>query len=97
MDIFDWPVLLVILVVVLLIFGPGKLPQIGEALGKTLHNFKKATGDVRDAVDLTPQAKQLPPNPPGPGALPPEQVTQAQPAPSAPTAQPSSSGPGQKA
>ncbi len=36
------PELLVILVIVLLIFGAGKLPQIGEALGKSIKNFKRA-------------------------------------------------------
>lgn len=35
------PELLVILVIVLIIFGAGKLPQIGEGLGKGIRNFKK--------------------------------------------------------
>ncbi len=35
------PELLVILVVVLLLFGPGKLPEIGSALGKGIRDFKK--------------------------------------------------------
>jgi len=34
--------LLVILVIVLLVFGAGKLPQIGDALGKSIRNFKHA-------------------------------------------------------
>jgi len=34
--------LLVILVIVLLVFGAGKLPQIGDALGKSIRNFKQA-------------------------------------------------------
>ena len=34
--------LVVILVVVLLIFGPGKLPELGKALGSGLRDFKKA-------------------------------------------------------
>lgn len=38
--------LLVILVIVLLIFGAGKLPQIGDAFGRAIRNFKSsATGD----------------------------------------------------
>ena len=37
------PELLVILVIVLIIFGANKLPQIGEGLGKGIRNFKKAT------------------------------------------------------
>ncbi len=34
--------LLLILVIVLIIFGPGKLPEIGEGLGKSIKGFKKA-------------------------------------------------------
>lgn len=34
--------LLIILLIVLLIFGAGKLPQIGDALGKSIRNFKRA-------------------------------------------------------
>ena len=49
--------LLLILLVVLLVFGSSKLPQLGDALGKSIRNFKKATsGD--DAIDVTP--KKLP-------------------------------------
>ena len=36
------PELIVILVVALLIFGPGKLPEIGSALGKGIRDFRKA-------------------------------------------------------
>ncbi len=34
--------LLVILFIVLIIFGPGKLPELGESLGKSIRSFKKA-------------------------------------------------------
>jgi sec-independent protein translocase protein TatA len=37
------PELIVILVIILIIFGAGKLPQIGEGLGRGIRNFKKAT------------------------------------------------------
>ena len=37
------PELLIILVIVLIIFGAGKLPEIGAGLGKGIRNFKKAT------------------------------------------------------
>ncbi|MBP8644560.1 MAG: twin-arginine translocase TatA/TatE family subunit [Syntrophobacteraceae bacterium] len=43
------PELIVILVIVLIIFGAGKLPQIGEGLGKGIRNFKKATSDPLEA------------------------------------------------
>jgi sec-independent protein translocase protein TatA len=37
--------LVVILVIVLIIFGPGKLPELGNSLGKSIKNFKKAVDD----------------------------------------------------
>lgn len=37
--------LLILLAIVLLIFGAGKLPEIGSGLGKAITNFKKATKD----------------------------------------------------
>lgn len=40
---FSVPEMAVILAVVLILFGPGKLPGIGEALGKGIRNFRKAT------------------------------------------------------
>ena len=39
------PELLVILVIIVIIFGAGKLPEIGSGLGKGIKNFKKATRD----------------------------------------------------
>jgi sec-independent protein translocase protein TatA len=47
------PELMVILVIVLIIFGAGKLPQIGESLGKAIRNFKNATG--KEKIDVTPK------------------------------------------
>ncbi len=37
------PELIIILIIALIIFGAGKLPQIGENLGKAIRNFKKST------------------------------------------------------
>jgi sec-independent protein translocase protein TatA len=45
------PELLVILVIVLIIFGANKLPQIGEGLGKGIRNFKK--GIDKEEIDIT--------------------------------------------
>jgi sec-independent protein translocase protein TatA len=42
--------LIVILVIVLLIFGPGKLPELGRAMGDGLRELKKATGGGEDAA-----------------------------------------------
>jgi len=48
------PELLVILVIVLIIFGANKLPQIGEGIGKGIRNFKKSVKD-REEVDINPK------------------------------------------
>ncbi len=46
--------LLIILVIVVLIFGAGKLPQVGGALGKSIREFKKAQSGEDEVVDVTP-------------------------------------------
>ncbi|MBI4867534.1 MAG: twin-arginine translocase TatA/TatE family subunit [Candidatus Wallbacteria bacterium] len=45
---FGFPELVVILVLALIIFGPGKLPQVGAALGKGIAEFKKAAKGLQD-------------------------------------------------
>jgi sec-independent protein translocase protein TatA len=40
---FGMPEMIIILVIALVVFGPGKLPQLGQALGSGIRNFKKAT------------------------------------------------------
>jgi sec-independent protein translocase protein TatA len=40
------PELIIILVIILIIFGAGKLPEIGAGMGKAIKNFKSATNDV---------------------------------------------------
>jgi sec-independent protein translocase protein TatA len=46
--------LLIILVIVLIIFGAGKLPEIGEGLGKGIRNFRKSV-KAPDEIDVTPE------------------------------------------
>ncbi|HDR7981821.1 TPA: twin-arginine translocase TatA/TatE family subunit, partial [Bacillus cereus] len=41
-----FPGLILILVAVLILFGPKKLPEIGKALGETLKEFKKSTKEL---------------------------------------------------
>ena len=52
------PELIVILVIVLIIFGAGKLPEIGGAIGKGIKNFKKATREPEE-IDVTPDSKKI--------------------------------------
>ncbi len=42
--------LILVLVIVLIIFGPGKLPDIGNALGRGIREFRRASNDLEDAV-----------------------------------------------
>jgi sec-independent protein translocase protein TatA len=51
------PELLIILVIILIIFGAGKLPEIGGALGRGIKNFKKATREPNE-IDVTPAAAE---------------------------------------
>ncbi|HEY0410172.1 MAG TPA: twin-arginine translocase TatA/TatE family subunit [Candidatus Dormibacteraeota bacterium] len=44
-----WLILL-LLVVVLIIWGPGKLPDVGAGMGRAIREFKKATNEVKDSV-----------------------------------------------
>ncbi len=65
--------LIVILGIALLILGPGRLPDVGAALGKSIREFRKAATDVQDAVKLdTPPASTTPTAaPPATAARPP--------------------------
>ncbi len=63
------PELVLILIIGLVVFGPGKLPEIGKAVGKSLNEFKKATSnltaedktkakaEIREAEVLPPEEK----------------------------------------
>lgn len=48
--------LLIILVIILIIFGAGKLPEIGEGFGRGIRNFRKAV-KAPDTIDITPETK----------------------------------------
>ena len=52
--------LVIILVIALLILGPGKLPEVGSALGKSIREFRKASSDVQDAVKVNVDTSPLP-------------------------------------
>ena len=51
------PELIVILIIILIIFGAGKLPEIGSGIGKGIKNFKKATSDKQDEI-ASPEDKK---------------------------------------
>ncbi|WP_243373711.1 twin-arginine translocase TatA/TatE family subunit [Geotalea sp. SG265] len=51
---FGMPELIVILVIVMVIFGAGKLPEIGSALGKSIKNFKRAS-EGKDEIEIKPR------------------------------------------
>ena len=69
--------LVIILVIALLILGPGKLPDVGAALGKSIREFRKASSDLGDSVKV--DTSPLPPTPETPAtpAAPPAPVTPA--------------------
>lgn len=78
--------LLVILVVALLVFGPTKLPELARSLGRAMHEFRRASNDLRasfnEAVDPGPAT---PPRP-APSIAPPKPAPIDQPEAAAPPA-----------
>jgi len=47
-----FPELMVILVIALIVFGPGKMPELGNSLGKAIRGFKKAMSEEeKDSAD----------------------------------------------
>lgn len=56
------PELIVILVVALIIIGPKKLPDLARSLGKGLAEFRRATDDVKESLnvnDIKDEAKEI--------------------------------------
>lgn len=51
------PELVILLVIILVIFGAGKLPEIGSGLGKAIRGFKKGVSDPEE-IDVTPKKKE---------------------------------------
>ena len=64
--------IIAIIVVVLIIFGPGRLPELGAGVGKAMREFRKATSEltneVTQATQPTPPAAAPTPPPPAPPA-----------------------------
>lgn len=49
--------LIIILVIVLVLFGASRLPEIGKGIGQAIKNFKKATTEP-DEIDVTPKVEK---------------------------------------
>jgi sec-independent protein translocase protein TatA len=71
---FHWFYIVGLLLIVLIIFGPGRLPELGGAVGKAMREFRKATTELTNEVTQTVQA----PTPPSPA--PPAQPVESAPA-----------------
>jgi sec-independent protein translocase protein TatA len=45
-----WYILLIVLIIVLIVYGPGKLPEVGGAIGKAMREFRKASTDFQEEL-----------------------------------------------
>ena len=79
-----WYVLLILAVIALIIFGPRRLPELGEGLGKAIKEFRKATTEVGDGLKQELNRPETSTTPPA-TATPPAEATPASP-PEAPRA-----------
>ena len=52
--------MIIILAIALVIFGPGKLPELGKGLGKAMREFKGAVSDATREINVTTEAKETP-------------------------------------
>ena len=59
------PELIIILIIALIVLGPGKLPDVASSLGRSLREFRKAASDVSDAAKV-----DVPPPAPAPATIP---------------------------
>ena len=56
-----WLWIAILLLVVLIVFGPGRLPELGGAVGKAMREFRKATSELTNEVTTVAQARPVPP------------------------------------
>jgi len=80
-----WPFLLILLVIVLIIWGPGKLPELGSGMGKAIREFRKASTDVKDQIVQATNVEPSHPQAQPPAPQPPAQNVQQPVAPAAPS------------
>ena len=76
------PELIIILIIALIVVGPGRLPDVGSALGKSIREFRRAATDVKDATSLDPKTETAvaPVTPAAAPAIPAPSVAAAAPA-----------------
>ena len=55
--------LIILLIIVLIVFGPGKLPELGNAVGRTMREFRKASDDLSNPPPSVPAPKTAPEKP----------------------------------
>ncbi|MGD8398244.1 MAG: twin-arginine translocase TatA/TatE family subunit [Anaerolineae bacterium] len=60
MSTFGWPEILIILVIVILIFGVGKVADVGPALGKAIRGFRDAVSEEEDENGLNAASTDTP-------------------------------------
>ncbi len=70
--------LLIILVIALVVIGPGKLPEVGAAIGKSVREFQKASGGITDGLLGTPTKPAMPQQPMQPMPMQPQAQPPAQ-------------------
>jgi TatA/E family protein of Tat protein translocase len=66
--------LIIVLAIALLVIGPRRLPEMGNAVGKTIREFRKASSEMTEATSLDPATK------PAPAAQPPSAAAPEPPA-----------------
>ena len=61
--------LVIVLIIALIVIGPGKLPEVGAALGKSIKEFRKAASDITDSVSAEPAPASVAPAAVAPAAV----------------------------
>jgi TatA/E family protein of Tat protein translocase len=69
------PELILILIIALVVIGPGKLPDVGAALGRSIKEFRKAASDVTESTSLSTSPTPAAPAAPAAATAPPAAAT----------------------
>jgi TatA/E family protein of Tat protein translocase len=65
-----WYILVLILVIVLIVYGPGKLPEVGGAIGKAMREFRKTSSDIQEEFKKSATPDSSTSSPPAPDVKP---------------------------